>query len=49
MVLESKLVSNMALEWEVLDSNTLVVLVGWCFLEDSIADNTAAAAWSIIA
>ena len=49
MVLESKLVSNMVLEREVLDSSTLVVLVGWRFQEDSIVDNTAAAAWSTIA
>ena len=49
MVPESKLVSNMALEQEVLDSSTLVVLVGWRFWEDSIVDNTAAAAWSMIA
>ena len=35
----------MALEQEVLDSSTLVVLVGWRFQEDSIADNTAAADW----
>ena len=49
MVSESKLVSNIALEQEVLDSSTLVVLVGWCFWEDSIADNTGAAAWSKMA
>ena len=49
MVSESKLVSNMALEQEVLDSSTSVVLVGWRFREDSIADNTAAAAWLIMA
>ena len=41
MVSESKLVSNMALGREVLDSSTLVVLVGWRFRDDSIADNTA--------
>ena len=40
----------MALEREVLDSSTSVVLVGWCFREDSIADNTAPTApWSTIA
>ena len=49
MVSESKLVSNMVLEQEVLDSSTSVVLVGWHFREDSIVDNTAAAAWSMMA
>ena len=49
MVLESKIVSNMALEREVLDSSTSVVLVGWRFREDSIADKTASTAWSMIA
>ena len=44
MVSESKLVSNMVLEWEVLDPSTSVVLVGWHFQEESIADSTAAAA-----
>ena len=49
MVSESKLVSNMALEREVLDSSTLVVLVGWRFRDDSIADTAAAVAWTTIA
>ena len=39
----------MAFGREVLDSSTSVVLVGWHFWEDSIADNTAAAAWSTMA
>ena len=49
MASESKLVSNIALEQEVLDSSTLVVVVGWRFREDSIVDNTAVAAWSTMA
>ena len=39
----------MALEWEVLDSSTSVVLVGWRILEESIADRTTAAALSMMA
>ena len=39
----------MALEREGLDTSSSVVLVGWRFREDSIADNTAAAAWSTMA
>ena len=41
--------SNMAFEWEVLVSSTPVVLVGWQFLEESIADGTAVAALSMMA
>ena len=49
IVSELKLVSNMSLGQEVLDSNTSDVLVGCRFWEELIADKTAAAAWSTMA
>ena len=41
--------TNMVLEQEVVDSSTSVVLVGWRFLEESIADRTTVATLSRMA